>query len=87
MGVSPAGSVSRSSAISASRTTPTLWVLVKAIGLVSKPASRTHSRPVASPLPFSTCTPAKQGAWRAEPGRGSITVTPVRTLRPSAKSA
>ena len=50
-------------------------------------ASRTHSRPVASPLPFSTCTPAKQGAWRAEPGRGSITVTPVRTLRPSAKSA
>ena len=29
----------------------------------------------------------KAGAWRAEPGRGSITVTPVRTLRPSAKSA
>ena len=37
----------------ASRTTPTLCVLVIAIGVVSIPDSRTHSRPVSSPLPFS----------------------------------
>jgi hypothetical protein len=40
-------------ATSASRTTPTLCVFVIATGLVSIPDSRTHSRPVSSPLPFS----------------------------------
>jgi hypothetical protein len=33
---------------------PMLWVLVMASGVVNKPASLIHSRPVASPLPFST---------------------------------
>ena len=33
--------------------------------------------PVASPLPFSTCTPAKHGESRGA-ARGSMTVTPVR---------
>ncbi len=42
-----------SSAISASCTTPTLWVFVIATGVVSCPDSRTHSSPVISPLPFS----------------------------------
>ena len=36
----------------ASRTTPTLCVLVMAMGVVSFPDSRTHSRPVSSPLPL-----------------------------------
>src|SRR5471032_694355 len=61
-----------------------LWVLVKAIGLVNRPASRIHSRPVASPLPLSTWTPAKHGCWLVDPARGSITVTPVRMSRPLA---
>ncbi|MNF85292.1 hypothetical protein D3C84_676800 [compost metagenome] len=74
----------RSRAIRASRTTPTLWVLVKAIGLVSRPASRIHSRPVASPLPLRICTPAKQGCRLVDPGRGSISVTPVWMSRPAA---
>ena len=45
---------SRSRAIRLSRTTPILWVLVMAIGVVNSPASLIHSRPVASPLPLST---------------------------------
>ena len=44
---------SSSAAISASRTTPTECVFVSAIGVVSCPDSRTHSRPVSSPLPLS----------------------------------
>ena len=48
-----ASSPSIDAATSASRTTPTLCVLVIAIGVVSIPDSRTHSRPVSSPLPFS----------------------------------
>ena len=35
------------------RTTPTMWVFVIAIGVESVPDSRTHSRPVSSPFPFS----------------------------------
>ena len=42
----------------ASRTTPTLCVLVIATGVVSVPDSRTHSRPVISPLPLSRWQPA-----------------------------
>ena len=39
-------------AISASRTTPTECVFVRPMQVVRSPASRIHSRPVSSPLPF-----------------------------------
>ena len=65
-------------AISASRTTPTEWVFVRAIGVVNVPESRIHSRPVSSPLPLIVCEAAKSGS-----GGGMTTVTPVRTLSPS----
>src|SRR5215510_11472947 len=58
----------------ASRTTPTLNVLVIPIGVVSKPDSRTHSSPVSSPLPLSRWQPANSGV-----SGGTMTVTPVRT--------
>jgi hypothetical protein len=48
-------------------------VFVIAIGDSSTPASRIHSRPVISPLPFSRCGAAKTGSG------GTTTVTPVRT--------
>ena len=48
--------------MSASRTTPTLWVFVMPIAPASIPASRIHSRPVSSPLPLSRCAPAKTGS-------------------------
>jgi hypothetical protein len=63
----------------ASRTTPTLWVLVIPTGVVSAPASRIHSSPVISPLPLNLWHPAKTGSSRADPSRGHTTVTPVRT--------
>ena len=53
---------STEAATSASRTTPTLCVLVIATGVVSSPDSRTHSRPVSSPLPLSRWQPAKTGS-------------------------
>jgi hypothetical protein len=71
-------SASTDAATSASRTTPTLCVLVMAIGVVSIPDSRTHSRPVSSPLPFSRWQPAKTGSRAESAPRGTITVTPVR---------
>ena len=49
-------------AISASRTTPTEWVFVSPIGVVSSPDSRTHSSPVSSPLPLIRWQPAKSGS-------------------------
>ena len=70
---------STDAATSASRTTPTLWVLVIAIGVVSRPDSRTHSRPVSSPLPLRRWHPAKTGSRSAAAPRGQTTVTPVRT--------
>ena len=45
-----------SAATSASRTTPTLWVFVRPIGVVRQPDSRIHSSPVSSPLPLSRCS-------------------------------
>ena len=72
-----------SAAISASRTTPTEWVLVSAMGEVSIPESRIHSSPVSSPLPFSRCGPAKNGSSQGVRSLGRITVTPVRTDSPS----
>ena len=72
------------SATSASRTTPTLCVLVIAIGVVSMPDSRIHSSPVISPLPLSRWQPANTGSWASPGPRGRTTVTPVRTgPRPS----
>ena len=47
-----ASSPGGASAISASRTTPTEWVLVSPIGVVRSPESRIHSSPVSSPLPL-----------------------------------
>ena len=70
---------STSAATRASRTTPTLWVLVIAIGVVSFPDSRTHSRPVSSPLPLSRWQPAKTGSFQSSGPRATTTVTPVRT--------
>ena len=67
-----------SAATIASRTMPTLCVFVIATGVVSWPASRTHSSPVISPLPFSVWQPANTGESPI-PSCGTITVTPVRT--------
>jgi hypothetical protein len=66
-----------SKATKASRTTPTLWVLVSAIGVVSRPDSRTHSNPVSSPLPLSRWAPANTGFVPIS-SCGMTTVTPVR---------
>ena len=66
------------SATRASRTTPTLCVLVIAIGVVSIPDSRIHSSPVISPLPLSRWQPANTGSWASPGPRGRTTVTPVR---------
>jgi hypothetical protein len=65
-------------ATNASRTTPTECVFVRPIGVVSRPLSRTHSRPVNSPLPLRVAVPAVTGVARACPGTGLMTVTPVR---------
>ena len=62
----------------ASRTTPTLCVLVMATGPSSRPLSWTHVVPVISPLPFSVNQAANTGSGLALP-RGWTTVTPVRT--------
>jgi hypothetical protein len=53
-------------------------VFVIPMGVVSRPDSRTHSRPVSSPFPFRRWQPAKSGV-----SGGTITVTPVRTSSPS----
>ena len=66
-----------SHAMTASRTTPTLWVLVITTGPSRKPDSSTHVVPVISPLPFSENQPANTGSLVALP-RGRIAVTPVR---------
>src|ERR1041385_6141008 len=62
----------------ASRTTPTLWVLVMATGPSSSPLSWTQVVPVISPLPLRVNQAAKTGSAFSLP-RGWITVTPVRT--------
>src|SRR5437588_12416004 len=65
-------------AITASRTTPTLCVLVIITGPSRKPESSTHVVPVISPLPFSVNHAAKTAPLDPFP-RGSTAVTPVRT--------
>ncbi len=62
----------------ASRTTPTLCVLVIATGPSRNPLSFTHVVPVISPLPLSVDQAANTGSWFSLP-RGWTTVTPVRT--------
>ena len=81
------GPLASRAAIRASRTTPTLWVLVSATGEVSSPDSRTHSRPVSSPLPFSRWQPANTGSVSGSSAEGNTTVTPVRTSSPRTRVA
>src|SRR5439155_17722521 len=64
-------------AITASRTMPTLCVLVIITGPSRKPESSTHVVPVISPLPFSVNHAAKTAPLDPFP-RGSTAVTPVR---------
>ncbi len=71
----------------ASRTTPTLWVLVSMTGPSSWPDSSTQVVPVISPLPLSANQPANTGRIRLSVPRGSTAVTPVRTARPSGRSS
>src|SRR5450631_361593 len=62
----------------ASRTTPTLCVLVIITGPSRKPDSSIHVVPVISPLPFCENQAAKTGFFRESRPLGSIAVTPVR---------
>src|SRR5439155_7454421 len=64
--------------MTASRTTPTLCVLVIITGPSRNPDSSTHVVPVISPLPFSENQPANTGSLLSLP-RGRTAVTPVRT--------
>src|SRR5262245_38293043 len=72
-------------AITASRATPTLCVLVMTTGLSRKPDSSIQVVPVISPLPLSEYQPAKTGSDDCLP-RGKIAVTPVRTGPPPTSS-
>src|ERR1700690_2101124 len=63
----------------ASRTTPTLWVLVIITGPSRNPDSSTHVVPVISPFPFSDHQPANTELFIDSFPRGKIAVTPVRT--------
>src|SRR5437667_11338064 len=65
--------------MTASRTTPTLCVLVIITGPSRKPDSSTQVVPVISPLPFSDHHPAKTGLLIESFPRGRTAVTPVRT--------
>src|ERR1700758_2411225 len=65
-------------AMTASRTTPTLWVLVIITGPSRKPDSSTQVVPGISPLPFCEYQPAKDGRLGAPAPRGSTAVTAVR---------
>ena len=67
-----------SHSITASRTTPTLWVFVIITGPARNPDSSSQVVPVISPLPFSVNQPPKTGSPFVAP-RGKTAVTPVRT--------
>src|SRR5580698_4333846 len=77
--VASAGPCATRQAMTASRTTPTLWVLVIITGPSRKPDSSTQVVPVISPLPFSENQPANTGFDRESSPRGNTAVTPVRT--------
>src|SRR6476469_10560403 len=76
--VASSGPCATRQAITASRTTPTLWVLVIITGPSRKPDSSTQVVPVIAPVPFSVNQPANTGSLFPRP-RGSTAVTPVRT--------
>src|ERR1700719_4297747 len=76
--VASAGPCATRQAMSASRTTPTLWVFVIITGPSRKPDSSTQVVPVISPLPFCEYQPAKEGCLVESAPRGSTAVTPVR---------
>ena len=65
--------------MTASRTTPTLWVLVIITGPSRNPDSSTQVVPVISPLPFCEYQPANDGLAIESRPRGRTAVTPVRT--------
>src|ERR1700748_1147872 len=65
-------------AMTASRTTPTLCVLVIITGPSRNPDSSTQVVPVISPLPFCENHPATTGLFIESFPRGTIAVTPVR---------
>jgi len=67
-----------SHSMTASRTTPTLWVFVIITGPARNPDSSSQVVPVISPLPFSVNQPPKTGSPSVAP-RGKMAVTPVRT--------
>ena len=77
--VASSGPCATRQAITASRTTPTLWVLVIITGPSRKPDSSTQVVPVISPLPFSANQPANAKRSMEFFPRGRIAVTPVRT--------
>src|SRR5579863_1847496 len=76
--VASAGPCATRQAMTASRTTPTMCVLVIITGPSRNPESSTQVVPVISPLPFSVNHPAKTESLEPLP-RGRIAVTPVRT--------
>src|SRR3984893_19097400 len=65
--------------MTASRTTPTLCVLVIITGPSRNPDSSIHVVPVISPLPLSDHQPANTGLFMESLPRGRTAVTPVRT--------
>src|SRR5215467_6941413 len=77
--VAPGGPCATRQAMTASRTTPTEWVLVMSTGLSRKPDSSSQVVPVISPLPFCEYQPAKEKFCIEAAPRGSTAVTPVRT--------
>ena len=64
--------------MTASRTTPTLWVLVIMMGPSRNPESSSQMVPVISPLPLSVNHAPKTASLELLP-RGRMAVTPVRT--------
>src|SRR5580658_7423412 len=76
--VASAGPCATRQAMTASRTTPTLCVLVIMTGPSRNPDSSTQVVPVISPFPFSVNQPANTGSTEFFP-RGNTAVTPVRT--------
>ena len=77
--VASAGPCATRQAMTASRTTPTLCVLVIMTGPSRKPDSSTQVVPVISPLPFCANQPAKEKRSMEAAPRGKMAVTPVRT--------
>src|SRR5256885_1357654 len=76
--VASAAACATRQAMTASRTTPTLCVLVIITGPSRKPDSSTQVVPVISPLPLSDHQPAKTGLLMESLPRGRTAVTPVR---------